>query len=219
MFKKFICVIFSVILLLQLPALALKTDSEFSVYGEDSEDVANILDISVSELESYCEENSITYLAVNNENTKQIRLTKTETDFSNKVGNLSHLGDDTILTLAQESLIPDGVMGQVVTKGEQKFIKIEAQTSDSGGEFILTEYITAADKKLYTLSFYTAVGEDTDYIDDVFLTFSEDGFYTETESESRSPYEYVIFAAIILLAVAVVFIIITIIKDIKKPNA
>lgn len=215
MIKRFICLIFAFSTILSISVSALKPTDDFYILGKDNKKICNVLNITEKELKDLCDENFITYLAVNKNNTKQIKLTETKTSFSKKIGNLTHLSDDTALTLTEETLIPEGIKGQIVNKNGQKFVKTEAETNDSGGNFIVTNYITVSDKKLLTLSFYTKSSLDTDYIEEIFETFNEDGFYNETKT--KSPIMYVIWIAVILLSLGAAFIIYTIIKDIKNP--
>ncbi len=215
MLKRLICFIFAFCTILNISVFALNTSNEFLVLGEDTEKICDVLKLTEKELSNICKENYITYFAINKNNTKQIKLTEKETEFSKKIGNLTHLSDDTALILTEEALIPEGVSGQVVNKNGQKFVKTEVETTDSGGKFIITNFITVSNKKLYTLSFYTKSSLDTSYIEDIFETFNEDGFYNE--KEPSSPIIYVIWIGIILLIISAAFIIYTIIKDIKNP--
>ena len=215
MLKRLICFIFTFCTILNISVFALNTSNEFLVLGEDTKKICDVLKLTEKELSNICKENYITYFAINKNNTKQIKLTEKETEFSKKIGNLTHLSDDTALILTEEALIPEGVSGQVVNKNGQKFVKTEVETNDSGGKFIITNFITVSDKKLYTLSFYTNSSLDTSYIEDIFETFNEDGFYNE--KEASSPIIYVIWIGIILLIISAAFIIYTIIKDIKNP--
>ena len=215
MLKRLICFIFAFCTILNISVFALNTSNEFLVLGEDTEKICDVLKLTEKELSNICKENYITYFAINKNNTKQIKLTEKETEFSKKIGNLTHLSDDTALILTEEALIPEGVSGQVVNKNGQKFVKTEVETNDSGGKFIITNFITVSDKKLYTLSFYTNSSLDTSYIEDIFETFNEDGFYNE--KEASSPIIYVIWIGIILLIISAAFIIYTIVKDIKNP--
>ncbi len=216
MIKKVLCTALLWLMLLPLSVSALDIATpEFYLFGDNPKAVSEILGLTEAELTSYCTENCITYLAVNKDNTKQIRLSIKETSFSKTVGDLSNISDQTALTLASESLLPDSVLGEIATLNGQKFIKTEAKTSDSGGEFILTEYITVAEKKLYTYSFYTDINTDSSYIETEFSNFTEQ--YFKSEIKPLSPvYKYLILAAIILLALAIAAITFTIIKDIKK---
>ena len=76
--------------------------------------------------------------------------------------------------------------------------------------------MTVADKKDYVLSFYTALGTDTDYTIEVFESFSSDGFYKEENGKSK--FSFVIIAAIVLLALGSAYIIFTLVRDIKKDR-
>ena len=49
--------------------------------GQSAESTAKILGMTEAELENYCNENGIVFIAVNKDNTKQIRAYVTESEF------------------------------------------------------------------------------------------------------------------------------------------
>ncbi len=182
--------------------------------GGSAEDTAKLLGMTADELESYCNENCIVFLAVNKNNTKQIRISLAESAFSSSIGNLSNLSEDKIT-----ALIPDITgfgSGELIDKDGQSFIKTAQALSDSGGEYSVINYVTVANKKDCVLSFYTASGTSTAYAEEVFNTFSSDGFYKETSEKSK--FSFVIIAAIVLLALSSAYIIFTLVRDIKKER-
>ena len=132
---------------------------EFFVYGDkqSNEKIAEILEETADSLDNYCYNNGIIYLAINEKNTKQIRVTENSTAFSESVGELTGLSDDKIAALAPE-IAGDGFHTETVAQNGIKFIKATALSEDSGGKFTLIQYITVTSKKEYTLSFYTAFG-------------------------------------------------------------
>lgn len=190
--------------------ILLKAGDEFTVYGEDSGKAAEILGMSETELDGYVSQNNIVYLAVNEDNTKQIRLTVAATAFSESTGNLSLLSDSEI-----EELIPDitgdsAVKGEIIESGGQKFVVSRVSSEDSGGGYTLARYFTVAGDNEYILSFYTSKGVPEDYIAAVFESFSSEDFYTEKD---KSPYSYIVIAALVLFSAGALFIIYTIIRD------
>lgn len=182
--------------------------------GQNAEDTAKILGMTASELENYCISGGILYLAVNENNTKQIRVSVAESAFSSGIGNLSNLSEDKITALIPDITGADS--GEIVTKNGQSFIKTTENLTDSGGEYSVISYVTVAAKKDYVLSFYTATGTSTDYVEKVFKSFSADDFYKE--SNPKSYFGYVIIAAIALLALVSAYIIFTLVRDIKNER-
>ncbi len=194
----------------------------FYTLDEDKEKVAEIINIPYNELESYCKENRIEYLAVNSDNSKQIRLTTSITDFSNSIVNISLLSNDKISALIPDITGISGARGDIIDKNGQKFIKTEFRTSDSGGNFILTQYFTVADKQTFNLSFYTTYGSDTEYIEKTFESFNNDSFITTYSAKNQHLGIILPICAIVLAAICIV-VSISIVKDlqsvkISKPN-
>ena len=168
-------------------------------------------------LDKYCTDNGIIYLALNEKNTKQIRVTENSTAFSESVGELTSLSDDKIAALAPE-IAGDGFHTETVTqKSGRKFIKATALSEDSGGKFTLIQYITVTSKKEYTLSFYTASGENTDYAEKVFSTLSfGEGAAKKTE---KKPYGYIFMALTAFFVLFGAYIVYTLIRDIRADRA
>lgn len=158
----------SFICLFSINAFALQLDGEFYIYGQNSKEICQVFGMNESELENYCTINNITFLAVNKTNTKQIRKTEVKDDFSKQLGDFLALEDKEILDLANDLTGFSDISGTVLEKGNQKFLKLEVKSTDSGGEYILTQYITVIDGVKEVLTFYTDANENTDYIEEVF---------------------------------------------------
>lgn len=189
--------------------VAVTVGSEFK---DDTDDVAEILGMSTEELNNYCSENGIIYTAVNEKNTKQIRISAVKSKFSENVGNISLLEDSSILSLAPEMTGLDKSQCEIAENGGQKFIRTEETLSDSGGEYTLIRYITVADEQIYTLAFYTAKDESTDYTKTVFESLKSPDFLTDT-SENKSGFALV--AVICVLSLAAVAVIVSFVLEAK----
>ena len=197
-----------------------KAGEELFVYGENNAKIAEILNLNQEELDLYCKENNINYLAVNADNSKQIKVSSSETEFSNSVVNISFLSDEKISTLIPEIIGIDGARGEIVKKGAQKLIKTELKSEDSGGEYLLTQYITVANKITYILSFYTEASADSGYISEFLEKYQNSDFLVEeSQDKEENNYGYIMLAAAVIFAAAAVIITVTVIKDIKKDKA
>ena len=132
------------------------------------------------------------------------------------MGHLSGLTDEKIRTLMPE-LIGDE-HGEIIKKGRQKYIRQEMLLKDDGGEYILTRYITVEAKKYYILSFYTQSGTKTDYIEDVFSSFTSPDFHA-APAEKNSLIKQVLPAALIgIFSLGAGGILFLLIYDMKKPE-
>ena len=221
MIKKIICtaaavLLFTVSAFAQSGGIKITAPEEFYSYesGKSSAETAKILGMTDTELESYCAENGIKFIAVNNDNSKQIRLAVAESSFSASIGNLTNLSEDKITALIPD--ITGANRGEIIDKDGQSFIKTAESASDSGGGFTVIGYYTVAAKKEYVLSFYTSSGTETDYADEVFKSFYAKDFYMQ--KNEKGPFRYVIIAAIVLLAACSVYIIFTLVRDIKNDR-
>lgn len=201
-----------------LGAVTLEPHGDFYIYGEQNEKLAKTIGLKEAELSEYCKENNIVFLAVNSDNSKQIRVDCFETDFANSVVNISALSNDKITELIPNITGLDDVRGDIVEKKGQKFIKTELKSEDSGGGYLLTQYITIANKKNYILSFYTNENVDDEYIEKTFESYQSSDFLND-EGTSRQGWHYVILAATVIFALAAVAIAISVIRDIKKDKS
>lgn len=216
--KKTVCAAAALLLFcIQLNAAAadieISPGEGFYTSDGDSEAVARTLGMSAAELDAYCGENNIVYIAVNQDNSKQIRLSAARSSFSESVGNLSGISDSSLKPLIPDITGDSGVGAEIIEKNGQKFIKNHLSASDSGGEYTVVQYITVAGKTDYVLSFYTSSGESDEYAQAVFETFSCSDFYNI--QPQKSYYGYVIIAAIVLLAAGSAYIIFTLVRDIR----
>ena len=223
MIKKLLLVLFCLCFLLNSSVLAQKSESlitpegDFYTTTENAQKVSEIIGLSESELISYCDEKGIDYIAVNADNSKQIRITSATTDFSESIANISLLSNNQISNLLPSIIGLEGIKGSVIEKNGQKFIKTEMRSNDSGGEYIFTQYITIADKKSFILSFYTAAGSDLEYIEKTFESYNNPVFLN-TDSEKNNVLGIVLPIAAVFFAALCIFITVTVIKDLKnKP--
>lgn len=168
MLKKLLIAVTVLAVMLVSVVSALEIGDDFYLYGRDNKKLADVLSMSEAEVSAYCKDNNITLLAVNADNTKQIRETTRETEFSKTVNNLAVLKNDEIIDLTYQLCGIENVKGKVIEKDVYKYLKIEVKSQDSGGEYILTQYITVKGGKSVVLSFYTSGGKDTSYTEDIF---------------------------------------------------
>lgn len=224
LFKRFLllCVILCIALggtVYAANYFKINAGNEFLVYGEDDGKLAKALGISEDEFQEYCAEN-VHFLASNKDNSKQIRLTISENEFTASVVNITNISDDKISQLIPQITGIDSIRGEIINRDGQKFIKTELRSEDSGGEFILTEYITVANKKSFVLSFYTDVGESLDYIEKTFENYSCDYFYsqsTEEKADKKSDILGLIVPAFtIVFGVVAVVVGISLIYELRK---
>lgn len=205
--KILICVIALMVMLISVVS-ALEIGDEFYLYGKDNPKIAQSLSMTDSELKKYCAENGITLLAVNKDNTKQIREITTTNDFSKTVKNLAVLSDSEIEKLAPDLCGIENAKGKVIEKNTYKYLKIEVKGKDSGGEYILTRYITVKNSEIISLNFYTSANLSTDYCDEIF----------NSQFKSTGGLKAVVIVLLALLFGVVATLSVMIVRDLNKPK-
>ena len=81
----------------------------------------------------------------------------------------------------------------------------------------MTEYITVADKKSYVLSFYTAIDENTDFIDETFDSFDSQFFLSE-KKEIGGVLKYLLPVSTVIFALIAIGIGVTVLLDLRKKR-
>ena len=199
--KKTICLLaLSLLLVFNVTAA-----DEFFIFGEQTDKVAKVLGMSEEKVETYCTENKITYLAVNKDNTKQIRKTEFSDEFSKKIVDISVLSDQEIFEFSSLISTFESAKGKIVEHGGMKFLKVELETTDSGGKYHLTQYATVSDGQKKVLTFYTADGQDKSYIDEIFAQ----------QFPEKTNYKPYIIIGVVLFALIGVAIAVLIIKELR----
>lgn len=220
--KKFIMVFALISLIFSFAVygeeiVTLKTDNTFSVFPEDATALSRILGMKKEDIDNYCKQNNIAYLAVDNKNTRQIRVSVYSDDFSNSVINISGLSDDKISALTEDIVGISGIRGEIVNKNGQKFLKTQLRSDDSGGGYILTQYFTVAERQNIVLSFYNSENIDIDYINSIFESYDSPLFINEKPQESKTLY-FIIPTAIGVLLIVSLILGVSIYKDLKSAK-
>jgi hypothetical protein len=204
--KKIICLICALLLCCSVTVLA---DSEFLVYGEDDIDIfCQAFDMDAGEIKYYLSQNNITYVAINGDNTKQIKRSEITDAFSQKVVDFSVLEDSEILNLANQISGFENSKGQVVTVGDIKLLKTEVKTKDSGGEYVLTQFVTVKGGKKITLSFFTAGDGDRAYIETVL----------KEQFPKEKDFTPFLIGGTVALSIAILVVIVLIILEFRKKE-
>ena len=211
-----ICLVF----LLGFSVTALEIDKitpgdDFIVYSKEPEKVSEVLKTDVESLSTKITEQNIKYLAVTKDGSKQIQATENETEFASSVNNLSNLSDSSIKTLLPDITGLPNIVGKIVSKDGQKYVKINLKNENE--DYILTQFFTIEDGKLYTVSFYTKSGVSTDYIDTTFKTEKSISDNIEIP-KTPTAFKVIVIIGTIIFGLACLVLVYSIIKDIVKPK-
>ncbi len=202
MLKKITCFIAACLIFV----FSVSAEESLLVYGNDNSEIAKILGMTEGDLEKYCKDNGVTYLAVNSDNTKQIRKTETADSLSKEIFDLSLLEDKKIFVLSDELSGFENANGSIIRKDDLKFFKTEHETKDSGGEYVITQYVTIENAEKKVLTFYTAKDIDRNYIDSAFAELFR----------PKTNYTPFLTSGVAVFAVIGAVVLVLIIKDFKK---
>lgn len=202
--KRIICLIAVLTVIFSLSVSAV---DDLLVYGEDDiEGICNALDMNDCDIADYCKQNNVTYLAVNPDNTKLVKRVEIADDFSKRIVDLSVLSDENIQTLSYELSHFSDAKGRVVSLDGFRLLKYELKTEDN--EYYLTTYITVKNSKRITLSFYTNVGTERDYIDSI----------VKEQFKADVNYKPFVIVGVVIFGCAAAVAAVLIIKELRKKE-
>ena len=213
----FIPLMFLSLNLLKISALEFDMSSiggDFTVYSEDPAGTSEILGTDQEQLADTVKENNLIFLAVDSENKRQIQISCDENDFSHSVINLSNLTDDSIYALMPDIIGDDSISGEIVNSGGQKYVRVDVKTENSDNGFFLTRFFTVADRKNYSVSFYTAPDQSRDYIGKIFpVTSISPSRDTDTDIKKFEKARLFVIIGITVLGGISLWLIFYILKD------
>ena len=176
-------------------------------YGEDMAKAAKIMGLSEKELKTLCRENDVQFVAVNADNSVQIRLSRYQTELSKKTEDLSSLSDSLV-----EELFSDIGENKYVkaTLGNTVFFKMTENLSDSGGNYVSDQYVTVKNGYVYLVSVYRAESADTEAAE-AFLQ----GIRINRTVIFSNKQKILVASAIAVLVILIGFMVRGIIKDVR----
>ncbi len=139
--------------------LNIEIESDFSVLTADKiaseNDYVTSLGHTVQSAKKYFSDNGLILFASNDDNTRQIQIKCTETDFSKQLGDLSLLSNDGIFEIA-DNLLPSGQQSGygIVEVNGMSMLEVSSLSADSGGSFCGLQYITIRGGRLYSIGFF-----------------------------------------------------------------
>lgn len=195
--------------------------SDYAVLTEDNlgsnAELIEALGHSEASIKQYFKENSLILFAVSG--ARQLQVTCRETEFSKRMGDISLLDDDEVLSLVNHFVkVKSASDLTLVSVNGIKMYEVVSLNKDSGGKFASIQYITVRGGKLYTISFF----ETADKITEKFRNFALNTISTVSIGGGRQASfpgaenitEMIIVGALLLLAAAVmVTLIISLARD------
>ena len=134
-------------------------DENFSLLTEDTlrqnPEYVESLGHTATSVKKYFADNNLILYAASEDNSMQIQVKCTETEFSKQLDELSLLTDDDAADIAKR-LLPDGESQNynLLEIGDMLFFEVMGTEKDSGGEFCSLQYITIRGGRLYSIGFF-----------------------------------------------------------------
>lgn len=191
----------------------------------DDEQLAQKLGYSADSLSHYMQQKSVISLAINSDNSAQMRLVCRETDLSRELGDITKLSDSRITAIADSLLKNQSYT--VVTLGDKVFLKSQTEESENGNTYAALQYVTVSGGEYYCFNYYgssrTLTADESALADSVAATlYIPDGgaFPTVSANDTLRVFYIVLIAAVILLGIiSIVLLSISLIRDISKRRA
>lgn len=178
--------------------------------GDDLTDIAEKLNMTTDELNSYFNQNGLLYLAVSDDTKTQIRLSAFTDNFSSAVGDISQLDQEALTEFV--NAVSDGGdnTADVITNGDRKYIFTKNTLKDSGGTYTVTQYITICNNKTFYFAGYNDGDDTSAEVKSAFESFSVNEVLPAPANFEL--YSTLIIGGIVLFSIIAVVMILGIIK-------
>jgi len=201
-----------------VPAIAVfASENDFSVKESDGfviaypssdlSEAASIMGIKEKELKTLCRDNDVLFLAVNEDNSVQVRLSRYQTALSKKAEDISALSD----TLLGDFI---GVSdGEYIKEkiNSTTFLRVDETLVDDGGKYTSRQYLTIKNGYVYQISVYIGDSADPKTADDFI-----DGIRIIGATIYSPKQKILVGLAISAFLILIIIMIRGIIKDIKE---
>lgn len=182
-------------------------------YGDDMTDIAQKLNMTADELNTYFSKNGLLYLAVSDDTSTQIRLSAFTDNFSSAVCDISHLNEEQLNEFMNSISDNDETGCTLIENNGRKYVTVTNTLNDSGGVYTVTQYVTICDNKTFYLSCYNDGTETSEQVKNIFDKFSLNSVTTEKNNLDVT-FVFIIAGILIFTALATV----TVISIVKKSK-
>lgn len=179
----------------------------YAKHGDDLTQVAEKLNMTTDELNTYFNQNELIYLAVSDDNKSQIKLSVYQDGFSSVVSDISQLSDADLNEFAN-SFDENG--NNIVMNNGRKFIRVKHTRADSGGTYTVTQYITICNNKTFYFAGYNDGENTSKEITAAFESFKLSEIKTEPKNDDIYP--IIINVGVVVFGIIAIVMIIGIIK-------
>lgn len=203
--KKAVSIIFlTVFLIFSFASCAPKADYSIGIpkgfaaaYStDDTDELAKALGVDTKEIKSYFKEDKLALMAVNSDNSVQIKLSRFVNSYSKAIQSFSSDDENIIKDYASAAGIENY---KIVSSNDTKFIFVKTKVSDSDGGYVSSRYITVKNGEFYVLSCFNRGDEQDKKISEVFKSLD-----IKTDTASLPVWQTVLIAGSIALFTAVI---------------
>lgn len=175
---------------------------------EDLSEIARVTGVDKKEIKDYFKEDKIVFMAVNEDNSVQIKLSCFENDYSKAIGSFEYLNAEEIDKYAA-SAVKSGY--ETVKCNDTSFIFTQSHNKSGEKEYVSSLYITVKNNKFYVLSCYNTGSSPDKAVMNVFNSLE-----INSETAAIPVWQTILISlGIALFTAAAIGIIISFIKDKK----
>lgn len=201
----------------------------YTVITEDNafnnEEFLEQLGFEPSAFVTYINKNDIVVFAATIDNSRQFKLVSKTTKLTSEVVSLEQTSKEGLATIGEQLL--GGNYEKIEYIKGIPYYKIVTEVKGEGGDFVSVQYVTVRGGKYYQLTYYGTgailSGDEREEIAEVMNTLKIPSGKTIGErvramSTVTIVYIVIIFAVIILGTIAIIFLSISIIRDLKLKH-
>ena len=173
--------------------------------GDNLDDIAQKLNMTTDELNSFFNKNGLLYLAVSEDAKTQIRLSAFTDNFSSAAIDIANLQEDQ-LTEFKSTVNGDRDNSFFVEgKNGRKFIAVKNTLQDSGGVYTVTQYVTVCAGKTFYLACYNEGTDTSSEVQSIFEGFELKS--TNSTQNSNTLFILIPIGIAVFTAIAIIMII------------
>ena len=189
----------------------------------DSSEIINQLGYTISTISDYFNKNGILMLAVNEDFSKQIQIKCTETDFTLQTDNITSLDEKSAVEIASKMLGVGKEKFKLVLINDVRYIETRSIMDSGDNKYAVIQYITIANGKLYTLSYYSNSASVTQSVVSEGWSAASKLEISKLDKKIGESVDNTITVVVITLSVlfacaVIVYVFITFFFDIKKKR-
>lgn len=235
--KRFVGLVLALLIILLLPfavaalgvgGVSMDIDeTEYAVLTKDTlkskTELVESLGYTTESITKYFKDNNLLLFAANADNSRQVQIKSTETEFTRQLGDLDTLDNEQIIEIAKK-ILPSSVNENyiVIKSGDMYLLEFTLLSSDGQGKFCNRQYVTIRGGKLYSVSFFENGEQLSDdfsaQADSMLQSLNIEGGGITANDAGDITIAVIVWVLIAVAAAVAVWMIVSLVRDAARKN-